>query len=119
MVRAPIRGIDYSPSDSVWRHPYRALLIGVAGLNAFAGFFCVVSFLVAESPAHALAERKITLPINWEAGVWNHGAHYEWYLISEHPAIFAAALVWFAAAIFVFDYLQRDLRDALSKGSAQ
>ena len=74
------------------------LLAGIAltTLTTMAAFFCVVSFVVAVTPAEAASKGGPSMPLEWEAGVLNHGEYYEWYTISRHPVAFGlsvAALV--------------------------
>jgi hypothetical protein len=88
------------------------LLLVLAVMSTFLGFFWVVNFCVADTPAEALAKRSISLPTGWEAGVMNHGEYFEWYTISAHPFAFAGAVLWLAASGALVTYLQKRLRNA-------
>jgi hypothetical protein len=98
--------------ESVRSHPITWVLLVVAVLSTFVGFFCTVNFCVADTPAEALAKRDISLPAGWEAGVMNHGEYFEWYTISAHPFAFAGAVSWLAASAALVIYLRKRLRDA-------
>jgi hypothetical protein len=95
---------------SVRSHPVVWLLLAVAVLSTFVGFFWVMNFLVADTPAEALAKWSISLPPNWEAGVMNHGKYFEWYTISAHPFAFVGAVFWLAASASVVVYLHKRSR---------
>jgi hypothetical protein len=115
MLRAPAKGIDYLLIEPLWKRPKRLALVGLATINMFAAFICVVSFVVSDTPAQALAQRRVVFPATWEAGVWNHGSYYEWYSLAQHPILFIMSLVWFAASIAAMSYAQRWLRSGAPK----
>ena len=72
--------------------PLLAALQIAAAVAMFPAFFCVVSFLTATSAAQAASAGK-PLPSGWTAGVMNHGAYYQWWLIQDRPVIFVLVVV--------------------------
>jgi hypothetical protein len=115
MLRAPVKGIDYSLPVPLWRRPRILILFGATALNGVAAFFCTISFLVADTRAQALAERQISLPPTWEVGVWNHGSYYEWYSIAQHPLLFGMSLAWLVASSAAMSYVERRIREGATK----
>lgn len=56
------------------------------------GFIAVSGFLNAITPAEAVRQGQPPVPIQWEAGVWNHGGYLPWFTIRRHPALFALSV---------------------------
>ena len=81
------------------RHPWQAATIVLATIVLFPAFYWVVSFLVAVTPAEAVARGGPGMPSDWEAGVLNHGSYYEWYTISGHPFLFGISVFFLVVAL--------------------
>lgn len=60
-----------------------------------AAFFGVVSFLAAEPVAQLDLGGK-SLPAHWDAAYFNHGEYLRGFIITQHPAAFAMAVLLFA-----------------------
>lgn len=102
-VRKPRRTLAESWT-SIRTHPVAAFFQVLFGLAAFIGFFCVLNFIVAETPNQGLAQYGVEMPPDWEAGVMNHGRYIRWYLISRHPFAFAGAIAWLVGALAGIKY---------------
>jgi hypothetical protein len=83
-------------SSSKW--PLRIAQVFAAILSVFS-FFCVISFLASVGPEDAILKHHKPLPSGWEAGVWNHDHHYEWWLASHHPGLFILSCFVLLAAV--------------------
>ena len=98
--------------ESIRSHPITFLLLVIAVVCTFAGFFWVVNFIAADTPAEALSKWGKRLPAGWEAGVMSHGEYFEWYTISGHPGMFAGAVCWLAGSVALVGYLHKRLQGA-------
>ncbi|MBL8077643.1 MAG: hypothetical protein JNM55_06760 [Anaerolineales bacterium] len=65
----------------------------VGGVLYVTGFALLMNFLRALTPAEAIAQGYPAMPADWEAGVWDHGHFYQWYLPQNHPWLFVVSLI--------------------------
>ena len=80
-------------------------VIAVAAFGA--SILAVLSFLMAETPEAAVRAGHSPMPVNWQAGVFNHGSHYRWCTISAHPFLFALSLVGLVSSAGLVAYINR------------
>ena len=94
------------------RHDPRRWLAGlvteVLGLTLFAfGLVSGLLFLSADSPAEAARRGLAKLPVQCEAGYFNHGSYVCWYTIADHPLLFAASIATLVVGASTFAWAHR------------
>jgi hypothetical protein len=82
-----------------WTLPVAGVLYGI-------GCSLLMNFLLALTPAEAIAQGYPAMPADWETGVWSHGNFYQWYLPQNHPVLFIISLIMGGGAIiYIFTML--------------
>ncbi len=83
--------------------------LGLLGayVAVFPLFYCVVNFVVAQTPEQALAAAQLPIPTGCEAGVMNHGKYICWYTMHHHPFAFGSLVAFSALDLFLILALRR------------
>ena len=92
-------------------HIFKLLVVLLIFLGYMLAGFSAISFMAAVTPEEARA-KNLPLPSGWTAGVWNHGAYYQWWTIQERPLLFGISVFYLLTCILFFwgqDYWVRRL----------
>jgi len=88
-------------------HPFLWLGVFASHLAIFPLGYCILNFLVAETPAEAMRLGDPPIPSTWEAGVMNHGQYIRWFSIEAHPLIFWSLVGLLFTNFFLIYYLRK------------
>jgi hypothetical protein len=65
----------------------------VAGVLYVFGFYLLMKFFLALTPAEAIAQGYPPMPSGWESGTWGGGHFSQWYLPQYHHVLFIVSLI--------------------------
>ena len=97
--------------ESFRKHPILSCVQALAVVVWMSGFFITNNFIVAVTPAEAVADGK-PLPPGWSAGVMNHGEYFRWWTIRDNPLLFGAGVAIFPTVVLVMYLIWKKKRQS-------